>query len=91
MEMPCICECGVCFDLDDGHKSLHSNVVICEECHEIEEKEKRIEDIEEEIAQLEEDIEFNLGQIDELKGENLFKEDEKEVLEDELNDLLKIK
>ncbi|MBX4188411.1 MAG: hypothetical protein KW793_04760 [Candidatus Doudnabacteria bacterium] len=51
MEMPCKCDCGECFDLDDGYPSLHSNQVICESCHEIEieqQDEERCENNEEE-------------------------------------------
>lgn len=32
MEMPCRCNCGNWFDLNDGIKSLHSDSVICENC-----------------------------------------------------------
>jgi len=34
MEMPCPCSCGQWFDLNDGFRSLHSNRVICNDCHE---------------------------------------------------------
>lgn len=34
MEMPCQCDCGNYFDLDDGYPSILSNKVICAECHE---------------------------------------------------------
>ena len=41
MECPCMCDCGKWFDLDDGYRSLHSNTIICKNCHnqEIEEDE----------------------------------------------------
>ena|SRR5687767_930758 len=34
MEMPCRCECGNWFDLNDGHRSNKGNKVICRECAE---------------------------------------------------------
>lgn len=46
MEMPCMCDCGEWFDLNDGFKSYHSNKVVCKSCHfkefEIKELEDRI-------------------------------------------------
>lgn len=33
MEMPCRCDCGNWFDLNDGFGKKNSNIVICEECH----------------------------------------------------------
>ena len=48
MEMPCRCDCGKWFDLNDGYSSeRQKNKVICGECGEKEEKEI---DLEEEIA-----------------------------------------
>lgn len=52
MEMPCLCDCGNWFDLNDGYrdKRYGSNKVICESCHENQEKRndiaERIEDLE---------------------------------------------
>lgn len=37
MDMPCMCDCGKWFDLNDGHNSGKSNKVICAECKEEEE------------------------------------------------------
>ncbi|HEX6428766.1 MAG TPA: hypothetical protein VF008_13820 [Niastella sp.] len=34
MEVPCRCDCGNWFDLEDGHKSKRGNKVICLECAE---------------------------------------------------------
>lgn len=34
MEMPCRCDCGMWFDLLDGHSSRKNNKVVCRECHE---------------------------------------------------------
>jgi hypothetical protein len=40
MEMPCRCDCGKWFDLNDGYSSeKQKNKVICGECGETEEKE----------------------------------------------------
>lgn len=51
MEMPCVCDCGQVFDLNDGYKkSGSSNVVICKDCHL---KQKRIEELENKIEDLE--------------------------------------
>jgi hypothetical protein len=36
MEMPCLCECGEWFDLNDGHSKAGSNVLVCESCHQLE-------------------------------------------------------
>lgn len=36
MEMPCMCDCGKWFDLNDGYSSKHSNEVICKECKDAE-------------------------------------------------------
>lgn len=33
MEMPCMCDCGNWFDLNDGHPRKDSNIVVCEGCH----------------------------------------------------------
>jgi hypothetical protein len=33
MEMPCLCDCGNWFDLNDGYASLKSDKVVCRECH----------------------------------------------------------
>lgn len=89
MEMPCICECGECFDLHEGYKSLHNDIVICEQCHDKEEKEDEINRLENEIYDLEKEIEFNTEQIETLKEENLEKEREKESLEEKLEELQK--
>jgi hypothetical protein len=32
MEMPCKCDCGKWFDLEDGYKSINSDNVICVDC-----------------------------------------------------------
>lgn len=53
MDAPCLCNCGNWFDLNDGYPSHkpHSNAIVCDECHE---KENRIVDIQTEIESLEE-------------------------------------
>ena len=35
MEMPCLCDCGEWFYLNDGHRDLRygSNRVVCDTCH----------------------------------------------------------
>lgn len=38
-DMPCRCECGKWFDLNDGYSSIHGCNVICQECHDLEEYE----------------------------------------------------
>ena len=52
MEMPCQCDCGEWFDLQNGFPKRNSNVVICKKCHE---KEKAIYD---QIEALENEIEI---------------------------------
>lgn len=49
MEMPCRCDCGKWFDLNDGHGSeRHPSKVICNECSEVEQREiEREEEIQE--------------------------------------------
>jgi hypothetical protein len=55
MEMPCRCDCGKWFDLNDGYTSeRQKNKVICGACGETEEKEIERED---EIAELKEVLE----------------------------------
>lgn len=48
--MPCTCDCGNIFDLDEGYSLPNSNKVVCEECYE---KAERIQELEEEIKDLE--------------------------------------
>jgi hypothetical protein len=56
-EMPCMCDCGEWFDLNDGYRSNKSNKVICDICHHFEKKDEEIKDI---AYQLEcEHISFN--------------------------------
>ena len=38
MEMPCQCDCGNWFDLNDGYPSKKNNKVICKECYNEEQK-----------------------------------------------------
>lgn len=38
MEMPCLCDCGNWFDLNDGYGAENENKIICEECHRKEEQ-----------------------------------------------------
>lgn len=40
MEMPCRCDCGKWFDLDDGYPSKNSNKIICKECSDAEDDEE---------------------------------------------------
>jgi len=46
MEMPCKCDCGQWFDLNDGKRDLRwgSNKIICKSCHNNQLKRKDIED-----------------------------------------------
>lgn len=46
MEMPCLCDCGEWFDLNDGHqdKRYGSNKVICHDCNENQIKREVIEE-----------------------------------------------
>jgi F0F1-type ATP synthase epsilon subunit len=55
MEMPCRCDCGEWFDLNDGHSTLErsrGNIVVCDSCHD---KELDRERIENKIEELEDD------------------------------------
>jgi hypothetical protein len=38
MEMPCMCDCGNWFDLNDGWPSKHGSKTVCENCHDSEEE-----------------------------------------------------
>lgn len=41
MEMPCMCDCGQWFDLNDGYESKkRPGILICKKCHEKEMKEE---------------------------------------------------
>ena len=57
MDMPCLCDCGNRFELNDGYGSLKPNkkgVAVCPECHFDENKwHKQIEDLRDEISDLE--------------------------------------
>ena len=46
MEMPCQCDCGRWFDLHDGHRRNGQNQLVCLACHDIDEIEEQIKDIE---------------------------------------------
>lgn len=45
MEAPCRCDCGMWFDLEDGHNSKKGNKIICRECHEAEQLIYRGDDV----------------------------------------------
>lgn len=51
MEMPCLCDCGRWFDLNDGFRSLlkPNGIVVCKACHT---REEEIEDIRDQIIEL---------------------------------------
>lgn len=54
MEMPCLCDCGEWFDLNDGYPSTKRQVVICPECSRKEcYLKEKISDLESEIFALE--------------------------------------
>ncbi|MBO9657516.1 MAG: hypothetical protein J7527_01700 [Chitinophagaceae bacterium] len=44
MEMPCVCDCGKVFDLNDGYGSLEygNKTVICKSCHASQEERERL-------------------------------------------------
>lgn len=50
MEMPCRCDCGNWFDLNDGYPDRNSNKVVCGDCNErngkIRELQERYQDLE---------------------------------------------
>ena len=50
MEMPCVCNCGEIFDLNDGYGSTKDNSVVCINCHK---KQERVKELEFEIMALE--------------------------------------
>ena len=43
MDMPCMCDCGNWFDLNDGYSSQNSNKVVCKECKDAELSERKAE------------------------------------------------
>lgn len=46
MEMPCLCDCGCWFDLNDGYAESGSNKIVCKDCHLIDKNhEERKEEI----------------------------------------------
>lgn len=69
MDMPCMCECGNWFDLNDGYRKRNSNIVVCERCHEKDEQE---EEIENEIEDLENQMDS--GDIGKREGKRRIKE-----------------
>lgn len=73
MECPCVCNCGNIFDLNDGFRSLNSNIVVCEKCHDSEKKQDKINDL--------------IGQLNLAKDElDYYKQRIKEIIK-ELKDL----
>lgn len=82
-DMPCRCDCGNWFDLHDGYGSLDPykrNILVCQECHELEERERYEE------AQREADEELN--EIDDYEEdwdeeEDIYFEDEDEIDEED--------
>lgn len=85
--MPCVCDCGELFDLEEGHKSLHSNKVICDNCHELEEKEARIEELEESLSNISEEIRDAYESIDQYDLEIISLRANIENWEDEIKDI----
>jgi hypothetical protein len=57
MDMPCLCDCGNWFDLNDGYGSLKPNkrnMVVCPKCHFHENNwHRKVEDLKEQIYELE--------------------------------------
>ena len=43
--MPCMCECGEWFDLNDGYRDRDTNKVVCRECHKINKNAEELEDL----------------------------------------------
>jgi hypothetical protein len=43
-EMPCLCDCGEWFDLNDGFADRNSNIIVCAKCHENNQKIERLRD-----------------------------------------------
>lgn len=73
MEMPCPCDCGEWFDLNDGRPHpREATRIICEECAErIEkevEREEEIEELKETIANAEFDLKEARERLAELNG-----------------------
>lgn len=50
MDMPCLCDCGQWFDLEDGSSKRNSDKVICPNCGA---KDEKIKELEDEIFSLE--------------------------------------
>lgn len=50
MDMPCLCDCGKWFDLDDGWQSKYKQQVVCSDCHN---KEAKIDELKDEYYQAE--------------------------------------
>lgn len=70
MEMPCMCDCGNWFDLNDGYTSkVKKNIVVCPDCHHIE---SANDDIEVEIENIE--FEMECGGIGKREGKKKIKE-----------------
>lgn len=78
MDMPCQCDCGRFYDLHDGYAKKFSRNTVCATCHEIEELEEQIEEIQDQITA--KDIGKRVGnkQIEELRNEmeRIYEDDE---------------
>jgi hypothetical protein len=61
MEMPCSCDCGKWFDLDDGYSSEHSNKLMCRECYEVEQKEIEDQEAEDEAIEQLQNAKYELA------------------------------
>jgi len=80
MEMPCLCDCGKWFDLNDGVGSYkNTNSIVCQSCGEIEEAEaERNNEIVDLLYSLA-DAEFTIKEVNErLKELNYDPEKDKD-------------
>lgn len=66
MECPCVCDCGNIFDLDDGFKSLNSNIVVCKKCHDSEKKQDEINDLIEQLNLAKDELDYYKQRIKEI-------------------------
>ena len=77
MEMPCLCDCGKWFDLNDGRESPYRrDVVICRDCYDKQSERRELENqIEDLQLDLDNEAEYTVG------NRRMYKKELKELKE----------
>ena len=76
MEMPCLCDCGEWFDLNDGRTSPYRDVVVCRDCYDRQCERKELEDQIEELQ-----LDLDNGAEYTISNRRMYKKELKELKE----------